>query len=1470
MNRSPFGDLPGEEELDPVGIHTALLQQFESTNVPEPLRAGDLTYRELRDGLWLARRLPGPAAPEDPPKAAEDIGSTERPTVETPRFEDSTPQHDNTPDDSDPPTFLDNTSEAGGKEDWEPRPAVGTSGPMLSDTNGGSCARVAWPTIPALSEASRISQALRPFARRSPSPWRKVIDEEATAIRAAQEKLWIPEWKSAEWRRFEVVLVIDGSASMDIWQRTAHEFRELLVRQGAFRNVRSYHFDGSRTSVEELVLKPEGGTGAPRHWSHLVDNTERRIVLVLTDAIGAGWRNGAAASLLHHWGRSMPVAVVHMMAQRLWHWGGLAPKRVRLSAPRTGAANRHLVVAPVDPDLVVDEDQRSGIAIPVLGLSDEWFTGWTRLLTAPDGEWIETTAVLVHSNGYEMRPDPVTDSSPLTARARVLRFRTVASVQAFRLAGLLAATPMNLSTIKLVQRVLLPGSTLSTLAEVMLSGLVTRSPSSESPAGRGVVSYEFSAGVREELLAGGTRADTARVARILGDYGGSEVSALRNFREAVDDPERAEIPQISASTLPHLRVQEAVFRALSGSGYASRAQTLRRMLRFADGRSSDQDMRGMESDALKEDVELTTADPSPLLRQEKDQSSTEGDAMTTPGTTSSADQRSVSPRRPQVWGPVPLRNPDFVGRKQLLEQLRQRLIEPGATAVLPEALHGMGGVGKSQTVVEYIYQHASEYDVVWWISAEHPAQITSSFVELAKRLGVPASGTADTAVPAVLEALRRGEPYSHWILVFDNADRPDLVRPYLPAGSGHIVVTSRNSDWAGVARAVEVDLFTRAESKELLGMRGGALDDGDADRLAEALGDLPLAIEQAAAWRAQTGMQVSEYLELLKQNRMELLSTGTATGYQLPVAAAWNVPLEKLKNEHQAALQLLQVCAFFGPEPISRKLFSGVRGTLVPEALDEAFGDPIKLNRAIREISKYSLAKIDHRNNSLQLHRLVQTVLKNRLNEDEQNKMRHSVHLLLVNGDPGDPDALVNWPRYAELLPHATMALAVQSKDKWVRVLIHNLVRYLLNSGDYGAARDLAVQAVDAWKPLLGESDLDTLEMTRRYAIALRRLGHIEEAQLLNEKTYETLRLTVGDDHEIVLGMLDTVAADRRSQGLFAEELELQQDVYQKARRLLGEGDPATLTYANNLASCYRLMGDFFSARDIDEDTLRRRTAVLGADHLLTFRSLNALSMDLRECGLYVEAARQQESTLAKQIEIFGRDHPSTIGATRNLAVVRRKAGDHDGAKDLSADCLDRYRRQSGDHDVDTVTAMMTLSTDLRHLHDMDGSEELAARSHRQFTEIRGATHPYTLIAATNLAVTLRLRDDLDKARELDEFASTSLREVFNSDHPFTLVSATNLASDFAALGDHARAEAMDRDTFERSVRVLGPEHPSTLAVALNLAIDLHHLGKDDEAAILHTKTVIGYRKVLGDDHPATTAASQSVRANCDTDTMQL
>jgi hypothetical protein len=178
-----------------------------------------------------------------------------------------------------------------------------------------------------------------------------------------------------------------------------------------------------------------------------------------------------------------------------------------------------------------------------------------------------------------------------------------------------------------------------------------------------------------------------------------------------------------------------------------------------------------------------------ITRMLEDSSHSVDDMRLLPGERWNSDPDPVS--GPRIWGPVPLRNPHFTGREDLLDRLRRRLVEPRTTAVLPEALYGMGGVGKSQTVVEYIYRHADEYDLIWWISAEQSAHVVSGFVALAQQIGLPAE-SAETAVNRVVDALRRKvPPYRRWLLVFDNAESPDEVAPFFPA-SGHIVVTSRN------------------------------------------------------------------------------------------------------------------------------------------------------------------------------------------------------------------------------------------------------------------------------------------------------------------------------------------------------------------------------------------------------------------------------------------------------------------------------------------------------------------------------------------------------------------------------------------------------------------------------------------------------------------------------------------------------
>ena len=181
----------------------------------------------------------------------------------------------------------------------------------------------------------------------------------------------------------------------------------------------------------------------------------------------------------------------------------------------------------------------------------------------------------------------------------------------------------------------------------------------------------------------------------------------------------------------------------------------------------------------------------------------------------------------------------------------------------------------------------------------------------------PAAGI-DGLIAAVLDALRRGEPYSRWLLIFDNADQPEEINDLIPRGPGDVLITSRNHRWDAVINTVPMDVFLRAESTEFLRKRVPSLTATDADRLADELGDLPLALEQAGAMLSETGMPVDEYLRLLNEQVTRIMAEGKSTDYPNSMTAAWKLSVDALQERLPQALELLRCCAFFGPEPIPR------------------------------------------------------------------------------------------------------------------------------------------------------------------------------------------------------------------------------------------------------------------------------------------------------------------------------------------------------------------------------------------------------------------------------------------------------------------------------------------------------------------------------------------------------------------------
>jgi tetratricopeptide (TPR) repeat protein len=1450
-----------------------------SRDVTSAARLGldDLTWSEVADAVWLTsvtqdvwRRHTAPERTAEDSDRAQPLGGTETP--------DSGILTESGPDDHVEPSD---------------RPIDHSAARLLADLGGVT--QLAAPNLPG---AADIVRALRPLKRKVPCWYEDevVLDEDATAEQAVQDGLWLPVTTPDTERWLDLTLVVDTNPSMALWRSTVTAFISLAERLGAFRTIQlrllDTHVD-THGPVEGSPATPvlRGGTPVTpiRGPAELLDPSGRRILLVLTDGVGQCWRQGLVSPLLAQWGASMPVAVVHLLPQRLWASGGLALHRARLTVPGPLRPNRRwgleLSDAWLEPDPAA-ATPAGVVPVPVLELEARWLGWWARLLTGRYRDPAQATVLLtvlpagdharepVSPQGGARESDGSTGGEP-PAHEQVRNFLSVASPAAFRLATLLAAVPVNLPVARLVQAELVPESGPEHLAEVFTSGLL-RPP--DTAAGRrawDTVTFTVPDEVREVLLSGARRAETAHVVRLVTEHLGDQIGVLRHFRDALDAPDSTPDPELTADTAHYVAIERTVMRALSGP-YLSRAD---RLCSSAPVNDADR----MDVVTERADVPSEPAHPvAPVLDSPASYLKPRGETVVTD--TSSAtypgpltEFEPVAPRErqaddvPPIWGNVPPRNPNFTGRAELLAWLRERLTAGGATAVLPSALHGMGGIGKTQMAVEYIYQHLHDYDVIWWIQATQPAQIRAGLTELAQRLRLPGSSEANTAVPAVQEALRVGKPFRRWLLVFDSAENPETVRPFFPTnGPGEILITSRNPAWAGTARPLEVTVFTREESKELLRRRGPEIDDEEADRLADALGDLPLAIEQAATWRAETGMPVGEYLRLFDEKVAEILDTSAPADYEVSVAAAWNVSFDELRTRNPAAHQLLLVCAFFAPEPISRSLFTGVRGVSIAPELDKALRDPMRLGRAIRDIYRYGLAKIDYRHDTLQLHRLVQWVLSNRMTPQRRAEMGHGAHLLLANFDPNDPIPPKQWPRYQDVLPHAYAAKVIECDDSWVRNLVVNLMTFLYYWGDHEEAAKLARQAVDVWSEKLGEADPQTLQAAQKLGFYLRTLGRYAEAATLNQRTVELHRQVSGENSEETVIAELAVATDLKGRGDFIAALDLNEQIYQKAKGLFGDDDPVTLQAGHNLLVSLGLAGEYRRGRELGEDTYRRRVDVLGYDNPNTMSTLNDLNLARREAGDYSWARAEQEKLVERSREVFGVDIIATLRRSHHLSVARRKDGDHQGSLELSTQLLKRFHLRYGENHPNAMASAIAQSLNLRHAGELESARKLGEQTFDRYRQNLGEHHPHTLSALLDLAVTLRLLGDAAGARQLDERSLEQFRAVLGPDHPHAIASAINLASDLAALGETEAALALDTEVLDRANRVLGIRHPTTLAAVTNLALDLRTLGRTQEAETKHAEALTRYRHVLGDAHPATVAAARGQRANCDIDPLPM
>ncbi len=658
-----------------------------------------------------------------------------------------------------------------------------------------------------------------------------------------------------------------------------------------------------------------------------------------------------------------------------------------------------------------------------------------------------------------------------------------------------------------------------------------------------------------------------------------------------------------------------------------------------------------------------------------------------PGDAWGAQTRTLSnlPRGPNRF---------FVGRVDFITAMRARFTttnQVGHTHV--QVISGLGGVGKTQTALEYGYRYADQYRATFLIRAESEESIQQSLSEIRDLLKDSTPFDAQDDCGDVRTWLVKQDS---WLVILDNLSKPELSQPWIAIGNGHVLITSRNQDWQdiGVVSSAALESFSLSQATGFLLQRTGRTDSSDAEiRAAEALagelGGLPLALEQACAYMVAKQASFSSYLEALRHKGPRILDHATPKfgNYRSSVGATWLINFGEIAASGSiASLFVLHASAFLNADQIPLELFRN------DEEKSSLWEDEL-----LQPLVRLSLIKRDMEQGSFHIHRLVQSSIR----EAIPREMQAAVVTLIIGKlsrffphpiEEADPVSC------RRLIPHvlhiAKFISGLHIKTGDMLVLLNQAAVFIIGQHRYRSASELLSLAIASFEPLESASTVVT-KMKMNLAACYGHLSRRNEAtQLIEQAVAQMQRDKTVEPADMALALnnlaLEYKENDPRHERLLRESLELR-------REHLGVDHPDVAQSLHNMAGleCRRNHCDAAEALCLQAIAIRERN--FGAAHPLSANSYEQMAVIFRTRGDHAQAAHWFERALDSLEKSLDPEHPAIARCLYDVARTFKRLGRNLDAIDvLSRAAKIRRTRLEPDDDTldDTIARLVEFSVE--------------------------------------------------------------------------------------------------------------------------------------------------------------------------------